>query len=65
MAEKKKKQYEPSWELDELLQIENNMVKFEIYGLEMIEKEIKKSGNSGRVYLPPSWIGHKVKIVRT
>ncbi|CAO0821529.1 hypothetical protein DFAR_2460004 [Desulfarculales bacterium] len=28
--------------------------KFEVYGEEMIEKEVKPSGNSGRVYLPRS-----------
>lgn len=39
-------------------------VKFEIHGEEMIEKKVKASGNSGRVYLPPDWIGHNVKIVR-
>ncbi len=39
-------------------------VKFEIYGEEMIEKEVKLSGNSGRVYLPPNWVGHQVKIIR-
>jgi len=39
-------------------------VKFEIYGEEMIEKKVKSSGNSGRVYLPPDWVGHNVKIVR-
>jgi putative transposon-encoded protein len=39
-------------------------VKFEVYGEEMIEKEVKLSGNSGRVYLPPDWVGRKVKIVR-
>ncbi|MBW2430576.1 MAG: DUF2080 family transposase-associated protein [Deltaproteobacteria bacterium] len=43
----------------------NNKVKFEIYGEEMIEKRVKSSGNSGRVYLPPHWVGHKVKIIRT
>jgi putative transposon-encoded protein len=26
--------------------------KFEVFGEEMIEKEVKPSGNSGRVYLP-------------
>ena len=31
-------------------------VKFEIYGEEMIEKEVKLSGNSGRIYLPPDWV---------
>ena len=25
---------------------------------------IAASGNSGRVYLPPDWVGHKVKIIR-
>jgi len=40
-------------------------VKFEIYGEEMLEKEVKMSGNSGRVYLPPDWVGRHVKIVRT
>jgi putative transposon-encoded protein len=39
-------------------------VKFEVYGEEMIEKEVKWSGNSGRVYLPPDWVGHQVKIIR-
>jgi putative transposon-encoded protein len=43
----------------------NRKVKFEIYGEEMIEKRVKSSGNSGRVYLPPNWVGHKVKIIRT
>ncbi len=39
-------------------------VKFEVYGEEMVEKVVKQSGNSGRVYLPPDWIGHRVKIIR-
>ena len=42
----------------------NIKVKFEIYGEEMIEKRVKLSGNSGRVYLPPNWVGHHVKIIR-
>lgn len=41
-----------------------NKVKFEIFGEEMLEKEVKPSGNSGRVYLPPDWVGHRVKIIR-
>lgn len=41
-----------------------NKVKFEIWGEEMIEKKVKLSGNSGRVYLPPNWVGHNVKIIR-
>jgi putative transposon-encoded protein len=42
----------------------NNKSKFEVYGEEMIEKEVKQSGNSGRVYLPPEWVGRHVKIIR-
>ena len=45
--------------------VAGSKVKFEIYGEEMIEKRVKSSGNSGRVYLPPNWVGHKVKIIRT
>ena len=40
-------------------------VKFEIFGEEMLEKIVKMSGNSGRVYLPPEWVGKHVKIIRT
>lgn len=39
-------------------------VKFEIFGEEMLEKEVKLSGNSGRIYLPPDWVGRHVKIIR-
>ena len=38
--------------------------KFGIFGKELIEKEVKKSGNSGRVYLPLNWVGKHVKIIR-
>ncbi len=41
-----------------------NKSKFEVYGEEMIEKVVKMSGNSGRVYLPPEWVGKHVKIIR-
>ena len=44
--------------------VSGSRVKFEIFGEEMIEKRVKASGNSGRVYLPPDWVGHKVKIIR-
>jgi putative transposon-encoded protein len=39
-------------------------VKLEVYGEEMIEKTVKQSGNSGRVYLPPNWVGCRVKIIK-
>ena len=38
--------------------------KFAVFGEEMIEKEVKPSGNSGRVYLPLDWVGKQVKIIR-
>ncbi|MGP8330614.1 MAG: DUF2080 family transposase-associated protein [Methanosarcinaceae archaeon] len=31
-------------------------------GYQVIEKTVKSSGNSGRVYVPKDWIGKKVKI---
>ncbi len=43
---------------------QHRKAKFEVYGEEMIEKEVKQSGNSGRVYLPPEWVGKNVKIIR-
>ena len=43
---------------------EKGKVKFEVYGEEMMEKIVKLSGNSGRVYLPPDWVGSRVKIIR-
>jgi putative transposon-encoded protein len=37
--------------------------KIELTGFEMFEKQVNKSGNSGRVYVPVEWIGKRVKIV--
>ena len=48
--------------LDSMKDKEN--VKLEIYGEEVIEKIVKLSGNSGRVYLPVIWVGSRVKIVK-
>ncbi|MCB2188991.1 MAG: DUF2080 family transposase-associated protein [Deltaproteobacteria bacterium] len=39
-------------------------VKFEVYGVEVLEKQVRQSGNSGRIYLPPNWVGQRVKIIR-
>lgn len=58
--DKELKEYNGSIPLDAV----QNRVKFEVYGEEMIEKVVKLSGNSGRVYLPPDWVGHLVKIIR-
>lgn len=32
-------------------------------GFEMLEKQVNKSGNSGRVYVPVEWIGKQVKVI--
>ena len=42
----------------------SHKAKFGVFGEEMIEKEVKPSGNSGRVYLPMDWLGKHVKIIR-
>jgi putative transposon-encoded protein len=42
----------------------HDKVKLEVYGEEMVEKVVRLSGNSGRVYLPPDWVGCRVKIIR-
>lgn len=39
-------------------------VKIEIYGEEIISKTVTGVGNSGRIYLPPTWVNHSVKVVR-
>jgi len=39
-------------------------IKLEAYGEEMVEREVMRSGVSGRIYLPRSWVGCRVKIVR-
>jgi hypothetical protein len=44
--------------------VKSPKVKFEVFGEEMIEKKVKWSGNTGRIYLPPEWVGKCVKIVR-
>jgi len=38
-------------------------IKIQLSGFEMLEKQVNKSGNSGRVYVPVEWIGKRVKIV--
>ena len=50
--------------LQDELTIARNRAKFEVYGEEMIEKEVRPRRNTGRVYLPPDWVGKLVKIIR-
>jgi len=37
--------------------------KIQLTGYEMLEKQVNKSGNSGRVYVPIEWISKRVKII--
>ena len=39
------------------------MVEFNITGKEMITKEVKSQSSSGVIYVPRSWVGHKVIII--
>jgi len=38
--------------------------KFTIFGEAIIEKKVKSIRKSGRIYLPPDWVGKRVKIIR-
>ncbi|MBN2123951.1 MAG: DUF2080 family transposase-associated protein [Deltaproteobacteria bacterium] len=58
MEKDKETKEEPSDELSK------GRVKFVVYGEAMIEKRVRVSGNSGRIYLPPDWVGRYVKIIR-
>jgi hypothetical protein len=42
----------------------SSRAKLGVFGEEMIERKVKPSGNSGRVYLPLNWVGKDVKIIR-
>ena len=38
-------------------------MKITLDAYQVIEKEVKPGGNSGRVYVPIDWVGKRVKIV--
>ena len=38
-------------------------MKVEVRAYQVIEKVVKASGNSGRVYVPAEWIGRRVKVL--
>lgn len=54
---------DPEEQLASLIE-DRGSVRFEVMGMEMLTKQVKQSGNSGRIYLPPNWVGRRVKIVR-
>jgi putative transposon-encoded protein len=38
-------------------------MEIKINAYQIIEKTVKPSGNSGRIYAPIDWVGKKVKII--
>ncbi len=40
----------------------NEQMKIEVQAYQVIEKTVRASGNSGRVYVPKEWVGKKVKL---
>ena len=43
--------------------IDRELMEIKINAYQIIEKTVKNSGNSGRVYVPVDWVGKKVKVV--
>jgi len=39
-------------------------IEIHMLGYEVVEKRATSSGTSGRIYVPPSWIGKLVRAVR-
>lgn len=41
----------------------NPAMRVELEAYQVIEKTVKSSGNSGRVYVPKEWVGKRVKVL--
>ena len=41
----------------------NQQFEIKAKAFEAIDRTVKPSGNSGRVYLPKNWVGKKVKVL--
>ncbi|MBW1721665.1 MAG: DUF2080 family transposase-associated protein [Deltaproteobacteria bacterium] len=39
-------------------------VKIELFGKAAIDKKVGTSGKTGRIYVPPEWVGHQVLVIR-
>jgi len=40
-----------------------DILNISVTGYEVREKTVTKSGNSGHVIVPPSWVGKRVKVI--
>lgn len=61
---REEKTIDTALEAEQTISDSNTPVKFQVFGEEMLEKYVKQSGNGGRIYLPPDWVGRRVKIIR-
>ena len=52
---------EETYELMERHRHDSMKVVFDAF--DIVEKTVKPEGNSGRVYIPRSWVGKRVKVV--
>ena len=41
----------------------NEQIEVKAKAFQVIDRTVKSSGNSGRVYLPKAWVGKKVKVL--
>jgi putative transposon-encoded protein len=41
----------------------NEQMEVKAKAFQVIEKTVKPSGNSGRIYVPKEWVGKKVKVL--
>jgi len=41
----------------------NEQIEVRAKAFEAIDRVVKPSGNSGRIYLPKNWVGKKVKVL--
>ena len=55
---------EPGEDQSSDFKVEDQPSEFKVFGFEMLDREVRQSGNTGRVYLPRDWIGSRVKIIR-
>lgn len=46
-----------------IVMTEKELMEIKINAYQIIEKTVKPSGNSGRVYVPVDWVDKKVKVV--
>ncbi|MFH1034169.1 MAG: DUF2080 family transposase-associated protein [Pseudomonadota bacterium] len=42
----------------------HSAVRMEVYGEEIVERQVHHTNQVGRVYLPLDWVGKRIKIIR-